>query len=101
RVRVGKEPMHHGVVAVEPVGQQADDLRGHPSQHVHLVRRESRHHVVAVAPEHGHDWSTVAHRPWPCNWHASYSIRSRAPRETTALPLWCTSSISFSACSRL
>ena len=43
--------------------------------------------------------SRVAQRPYPCSVVASSSIRSRGPDETTARPLWWTSSISFSALS--
>src|SRR5580658_9730535 len=40
---------------------------------------------------------TVAHRPYPCSTSTLCSIASLAPAATTALPLWCTSSISLVA----
>src|SRR5262249_31901858 len=101
RIYVGEQAFDDRVVPVEAVGQQRDDLRGDLAQHLALLGAERRGAPLPPAAEHAQDWSTVAHNPYACRREASCSIRSRAPEETVAFPLWCTSSMSFSALSRL
>ena len=105
----GEEAAQVGVVAAP---HQLLAVVGHEGpQHLPLLGREVDLDATVAAPDRrlGAEDHTppylscciVAHKP--CSWRrkTSTSAFSLGPLETTALPLWCTSSISFVAFSLL
>ena len=84
--------------AVQHVLELADET----AQHGRFLLLEARVDHRALAPPTVHEGcSMVAHRPAAWSFATSTSTFSLLPDDTIALPLWCTSSISLVAWSRL
>jgi len=96
------QPLQRGIggISVDEQGTQ------HPrdgAENLALGRRDPKIEPTSArplderSPHAQRSFCIVAHSPCACRRDTSNSHRSRGPVETTARPLWCTSSISLVA----